>query len=227
MENILSSIRDSVEQETAKVAAGEVLALSVDDMLESDGIMEAEEELIDINAFADSGAEVAKPAESGGDVLGVDDVLPTVPSVAEAVAQADSGAGKTGGAEDEFDKLLAELGQDAPAVEPDVSDVEEPVMQAPVSTEQTQDGMVETVMVEEPAVVEPEFAAPAAVAAVTPAAAMVELPAIQGTGGLQVAFPADILAAALRPMVKDWVAQNLPAVVERLVREEIAKLGQE
>ena len=53
----------------------------------------------------------------------------------------------------------------------------------------------------------------------------VRLTALAGPQGLQVAFPVEVLAEALRPLVKDWVENHLPDIVERLVREELAKLA--
>jgi hypothetical protein len=133
-------------------------------------------------------------------------------------------------AEDEFDKLLAELGDDKPAVaEPvEVPVVEDIIQQADV------DVMAEPseLVVEEPVVVE-EVTSNASLPAVSAdvvvplSATRMVLPALEGVGGLQVAFPAEVLAAALRPMVKDWVQENLASIVERLVKEEIGKLTQE
>ena len=53
----------------------------------------------------------------------------------------------------------------------------------------------------------------------------VHLTAIAGAKGLQVGFPVEVLAEALRPLIKDWVESNLPDIVERLVKEELAKLA--
>jgi cell pole-organizing protein PopZ len=53
----------------------------------------------------------------------------------------------------------------------------------------------------------------------------VHLTAIAGAKGLQVGFPVEVLAEALRPLIKDWVDSNLPDIVERLVKEELAKLA--
>jgi len=50
------------------------------------------------------------------------------------------------------------------------------------------------------------------------------LNAMPSAKGLQLAFPVEVLAEALRPLVKDWVAHNLPDIVERLVREELSRL---
>lgn len=35
----------------------------------------------------------------------------------------------------------------------------------------------------------------------------------------------DLLVELLRPMLKDWLDQNLPAVVERVVEQEVKKLA--
>lgn len=53
----------------------------------------------------------------------------------------------------------------------------------------------------------------------------VHLTAMAGAKGLQVGFPVEVLAEALRPLIKDWVDSNLPDIVERLVKEELAKLA--
>lgn len=53
----------------------------------------------------------------------------------------------------------------------------------------------------------------------------IHLPTAPSADGLQVTFPVEVLAAALRPLVKNWVAANLPNVVERLVKEELEKLA--
>lgn len=263
MENILSSIRDSVEQETAKVGghanvADDVLTLSADDMLEvsddvtagSDAaaVAEPEDELIDINAFADSGEEksmAGSSAANGADVLGVDDALPGGAPAEEDVAAGDAPAAEApaeaAAGEDEFDKLLAELEQDAPAEEPAAAEpAPEPAAEAEPAGEDDmaaamaamEGGAPAEEDVEEPTA-DPVAEEPAAVEEVvadeivTAVSETVELAAVEGAGGLQVAFPAEVLAAALRPMVKDWVARNLPQIVEKLVREEIGKLGQD
>lgn len=52
----------------------------------------------------------------------------------------------------------------------------------------------------------------------------VNLPAQPTASGFQIAFPAEVLAEALRPLVQDWVAENLPGIVENLVQEELSRL---
>lgn len=53
----------------------------------------------------------------------------------------------------------------------------------------------------------------------------INLPASATAAGLQIAFPSEVLAEALRPLVKSWVEQNLPDIVERLVKEELERLA--
>jgi cell pole-organizing protein PopZ len=236
MEDILTSIRTSVEEETAKVAGGEgaaeeVLTLSDADILGEAGAVGGgapEDELIDIDAFANSGE--AKPAtgvEVGADPLGVNAPAPAAP-VEAAPAAAPAAPAPAGGtdevkaAEDEFDRLLAELETPpAPGAAPAAAPAPAPAV------------AVDEVVAEDPAPAPAPVPAPAAPAPVAPAPLPVssggrlELAAIQSVDGLQVAFPAEVLAAALRPLVKDWVAENLPAIVERLVKDEIAKISQE
>ena len=237
MEAILTSIRSGVEG--AANGGGDVVELAPDDIVEDaagtnghavdvpDG-----DELIDINAFAMGGEE--KPAENvtaGADLLGENDVLPEAAAAVEDVPAAAAPVvapvasvddSKKAAAEDEFDKLLAELGSEEKAAVPEPVVASDPTL-APVEPEPV---VEEVVPAEEAVAVEPIKAAPVEIAVPANGARMV-LPALEGVGGLQVAFPAEVLAAALRPMVKDWVAENLPAIVERLVKEEIGKLTQE
>lgn len=53
----------------------------------------------------------------------------------------------------------------------------------------------------------------------------VQLKAIPGMTGLQVGFPIEVLAEAIRPMIADWIEDNLPILVEKLVKEELSKLA--
>lgn len=53
----------------------------------------------------------------------------------------------------------------------------------------------------------------------------VALKAVPAATGLQVGFPVEVLAEALRPMIADWVEENLPSIVEKLVKEELSKLA--
>lgn len=235
MEDILTSIRTSVEEETAKATGGEqavgddVLALSEEDIT-GDAAGGADDELIDIDAFANSGeAKAASKVDTASDPLGVNaPAVAAPPPEAKAAEPAAPAAPAAGGpdevkaAEDDFDRLLAEL--ETPAGEAPAAPAPEAAPEAPAVEE-----VVAEVPVDPAPAPAPAAAAPAAVAAPAVAApsGRLELAAIETVDGLQVAFPAEVLAAALRPLVKDWVAENMPGVVERLVKEEIAKISQE
>ena len=112
---------------------------------------------------------------------------------------------------DEAGEVIAEEpaadGLESAAAEPEVAGepVPEGEVEAEAVAEEIQDEMVEAVADE---------------------AARYTLQTVETSDGVQVALPAEVLAMALRPMVKDWLEQNLPDVVERLVKDEITKLGQ-
>jgi uncharacterized protein len=242
MDDILSSIRSSVAEEGGKVGSGsadlidaaaaeqdaedDVLELSETDMVEGSGEAVVEEELIDLDAFGSSGE--AKAVASGQ--AGVSDELlqaEAAPAVTEA---------GVGDAADEFDRLLAEISQEqqqqvvaSKISKEDLMAEDTPLgAEEPMEAETVDDTLVAEDEVEmvaaEPAAAVSEGVDVAQVASA--AAARFEVGAIQGPEGMQVAFPAEILAMALRPMVQDWLAKNLPDVVERLVKEEISKLAQ-
>lgn len=113
--------------------------------------------------------------------------------------------------------IIAEGGQTA-TVEPEMIDL----------NAFAQTGEVKPVSSASPVAAAPEMTT--AAAAKTPVSqpvpeGQVRLTALAGPQGLQVAFPVEVLAEALRPLVKDWVENHLPDIVERLVREELAKLA--
>ncbi len=189
----------------APAAAEEEDVLELTEVVEADEAAnpvthQVEDDLVDINAFAETGAQ--EPAKE-------EDVT---------------------AARDEYS---AEGDMAQPAAEP-MAAAEEPVVD--VATEQPAEPA--EVAIEKPAVEEtPEPVAPTPIpapaaapapAAVseTPAAATepVYLNAMPSAKGLQLAFPVEVLAEALRPLVKDWVGQNLHDIVERLVREELSRL---
>ena len=239
MEDILTSIRTGVEEETAKVGSGsadlidaaaaqdgadeDVLDLSAEDMVAVAKDDDADE-LIDIAAFAESGE--AKTTETDVRIDLADDIPDSTAVEAEGEASAE-------GAADEFDRLLAEISQEqqqqvaaAEVTKQTLMDEEEPLGAEPVADE-----LIEDEEGEAPVEALEEIVVAEAVAAMAPAAPIVNgksftLGAVEGPEGVQVAFPAEVLAMALRPMVQDWLAKNLPGVVERLVKDEISKLTQ-
>lgn len=246
MEDILSSIRTTMAEETAKVGSGsadlidaaaeqdgaedDVLELSASDMVASPAASSDDiDELIDIAAFASSGEAKAVDAQTAAamaaDMLG--ESLPTeqvaeVPPVETPVAAAG------GEAADEFDRLLAEISQEqqqnvaaSEVTKQALMDEEDPLGSEDVAAEDVAAAEVPVGLAE--AV---EEAAVAQLAPVAAGAASFSLSSVQGPEGVQIAFPAEVLAMALRPMVQEWLSKNLPGVVEKLVKEEISKLTQ-
>lgn len=248
MEDILSSIRTGVKEETAKVGSGsadlidaaaaqdgeeDVLELSADDMVAGAQDEDEADELIDISAFAENGqaktVDSQTAADLAADILGETiEPAPIVEPVADVNIE---------GAADEFDRLLAEISQEqqqqvaaAHVTKQALMDEEEPL-----GTEAAAEDLIvedeADVAVEEAAEESLEDAVVAeSVAAFIPPVASggksIAVNAIEGADGVQLAFPAEVLAMALRPMVQDWLTKNLPSVVERLVKDEISKLTQ-
>lgn len=230
MEDILSSIRTTMAEEGAKVGSGsadlidaaaaqdgeeDVLELSEADMIAAPAKPEDEDEgLIDIAAFTSTGE--AKAVEDTAAVAV--DIADAQPAAAEVNVEE---------AADEFDRLLAEISQEQ----------QKQVVAAEVSKQALMDeedplgaeGEIEEAGVDEPVALEQAVEA-AAMAELTNtvagAAQGYSLGMVDGPNGVQVAFPAEVLAMALRPMVQEWLTKNLPGVVEKLVKEEISKLTQ-
>lgn len=256
MEEILSSIRTTLEDEAAKVGspsapaadAEDILDLSATDMVEP---LKPGEELFDINAFAMSGQQkVVAPTQVAGsaDPFGEGEEPPTEIVVSEAKPLSEIAKES---AEDDFDRLLAELGDAPPeeaavpevaAVDATPAAVEDVAMDAmSVSTDTVNEAAsaIEAAPeMAEAAVESVAVAVPAAIAPVAPVvtAPLPSIPAANGTyqlsavpmaGGLQVAFPVEVLAEVLRPLVKGWLESNLSGVVEKLVADEISKLTQQ
>ncbi len=246
MDDILSSIRSGVAEEGSKVGSGssdlidaaaaeneaedDVLELSETDMVEGSGAASEVEELIDLDAFGASGESKTVASNDMSNV--VDELLQSeVGAPAPAVPVA-----PLGDAADEFDRLLAEISQEQQqqVVASKISKEDLMAEESPLGVEEVAqaDPVDDTLGADEEVIAdEPEAASVVAenldVAQVaSAAAARFEVGAIQGPEGMQVAFPAEVLAMALRPMVQDWLAKNLPEVVERLVKEEISKLAQ-
>ncbi len=218
MEEILTSIRTTLAEETAKagtpaapaelveVSDEEVLALSEADVAPAgDGAAPAEE-IVDLAAFGQgemkmqSAADVPAPV----DVLGQGE--PEQPVAAPAVAPAPAAV------------PVAEPAAPAPSATP-----------ASVVTDDHLDKLIsEIAATPAPAPSAPEAASvPAPEAKPAPSAApeMMPLGLVNDVADLQVALPAEVLAAALRPLVQTWLEQNLAGVVERLVQAEISKLA--
>ncbi len=242
MDDILSSIRSGVAEEGGKVGTGsadlidaaaaeseaedDVLELSEMDMVAATDASVEGEELIDLEAFGASGEAKAM---ASAEVAGVAGELMQAETAAAAVEPSVADAA------DEFDRLLAEISQEQQqVVTPKVSKEDLLAEDAPLGADESaaEAGMggdasvvTEDVAVEASEIQEAAVSLDVAKVA-SAAASRFEVGAIQGPEGVQVAFPAEVLAMALRPMVQDWLAKNLPDVVEKLVKEEISKLAQ-
>jgi cell pole-organizing protein PopZ len=219
MEEILTSIRTTLAEETAKagtpaapaelveVSDEEVLALSEADVAPSGEVEAPAEEIVDLTAFGQGEMKMQSAADMPAptDVLGQGE--PEQPAAAPVVAP-------------------------VPAA---VAPVTEPAVPAPAPTPASAvtDDHLDKLISEISATPAPVLASPAA-APTAPVAApasssaapeMMPLGLVNDVADLQVALPAEVLAAALRPLVQTWLEQNLAGVVERLVQAEISKLA--
>ena len=197
MDEILSSIRDIVKEEAEK---GTDSAAAV--MAAPDGDKPAMQDPATEDAATEPAPSTAAVVEEEED----EDILELTEVVEDNTTRASAEAAEAAVDAD----AAAEVSEEQPAAEP--------VAEAEVEAEAAE---------EQPAVAEPEAApepAPAAAAATAAPEKRVHLNALPSAQGLQLAFPVEVLAEALRPLVRDWVSDNLPDIVERLVREELSKL---
>ena len=247
----LSNIEESSD-ETAPAeespAEADTEALSApqqneDDVLELTDVVEqgdktAGDDMIDVNKFAESG-EIAEASK--------EDVAASRKSYGASADDADD-------MDVDIDGIMSELENEGeiPSAENNLpseddaasfiaqNNVDEDEAQATTQPQGEDDDMLastddaeqsEQSSAEAPA--EPQEQAAPATAAATEAVAKaaaeevakkVFLPTTPSAKGLQVSFPAEVLAEALRPLVTDWINQNLGDIVERLVKEEISKL---
>ena len=253
VDEIMAQIKNNIDADgttdtkATETAQEQAAPESADDVLELTADAETpQEDVVDIDAFAQSGntqtagAEQVATARDGYtdddadadvDEIDVDALLAEVSAEEEAPAVA---------TEQEAAAVMAETpAEEAVATEADEGEVDidalmaeqqaveetpaEPA-QEEISEEQPEEPAAEDDLTE--AVEKAMAPKQKAAAEKAPATAngVQALPAIPSAKGLQVGFPVEVLAEALRPLVQDWVAQNLPDIVERLVREEIQKL---
>ncbi len=205
IDDILTSIRESVAQESTKVGQG------TNDLPDSD----PDDDILELTAAemaAPTPEQAATPAaaasEDTADVLGI----PALPPSEAA---------------DEFDRLLAEIGQEkqqrAAVIEAQkealLADIE------PLGAESAQPEATPPAPADFQSATDLASPLPStAPGSFNPAGATV-VNTLETAAGMQLVLPAEVLAVALRPMVQGWLDANLPAVVERLVQAEIAKLN--
>lgn len=226
LDDIMSSIRTSVEAESAKPVEGsaDLIEQAAAEAAVAEAATDADDDVLELTA-ADMTTAPAPEA---------------VPAVAPAANVADVlGVPSTDDAADEFDKLLAEISAEKQTRAAEVAAVKEALL-ADIEPLGEVPAAQEPVAAEPAPTVEPEPTPAAPVAEVPAAAPAVALPSqepsgpttthamgmVEGAdGSMQLTLPPEVLAMALRPMVQSWLNANLSGVVERLVREEIAKLN--
>ena len=252
IEDTLSSIKTIVEkvengeEPTSDVDIDSILDLTETEMVSNNA--ESSEELIDIKSFdengdlkqADEKTKVIAQAQQGDDAAidaisqslksdgdeSVDDILNNLNQTAEANQEV--------AAEPEVnvDDIMAQVEVSQGATE-DLNEKAEMLENASKEYDAKDfEGSQETI---EEDITEQVDATPAQIAdamkqvagdaIMKQATQKVALKAVPGASGLQVGFPVEVLAEALRPMVSDWVEANLASIVEKLVKEELTKLA--
>ncbi|MEC8066884.1 MAG: DUF2497 domain-containing protein [Pseudomonadota bacterium] len=230
----LSNIEESSDEATpAEESSSEDDVLELTDVVEQ-GDKAAGDDMIDVNKFAESGeiTEASKEdvaasrksygasaddaddmdvdidgimseLESEGEIPSAENNLPSEDDAASFIAQNNVD-------EDEAQATIQPQGEadDMLASSDDAEQSEQPAAEAPAEPQEQAAPATEAV----------------AKAAAEEVAKKVFLPTTPSAKGLQVSFPAEVLAEALRPLVTDWINQNLGDIVERLVKEEISKL---
>lgn len=223
IDDIMSSIRDSVAAEGPKVGTNA-------DLLEAAAVADADPE--------------SSPDASDDDVLELTPAELTAPAAQPEVAKAAppvdvqdilgvATLAPEDSAADEFDKLLAEIGQEKQQRAAAVEAQKEALLAEIEPLGSPEPEPVTTVAPAEALNAEAFNPAPPAAAAIETAPATPVVPTsthtvgtIETASGMQLVLPTEVLAVALRPMVQGWLEANLPKVVEQLVQAEIAKLNQ-
>lgn len=229
MAGLLSETDDTTETVAEVPSTDEP---SSDDVLELTDVVEKgdasnEDDLIDVNKFASSGeisqaeaSDVAASRESYGAENGGDDEIDVDLDgiMNELNEEGEIPSADDLPSEDEAASFIAENNVEE-SEKTDDTDVSDMMSSSDDEIQETVEEPAATVAPATPAVSEQ-----VAQAAAEEVARKVFLPTTPSAKGLQVSFPAEVLAEALRPLVTDWINQNLGDIVERLVKEEISKL---
>ncbi|MBI1308711.1 MAG: DUF2497 domain-containing protein [Proteobacteria bacterium] len=253
MEDIISSIRTTLAEETAKVGGGskdlidaaaeqdDVLELTSEEMVEVPASVPAkaeeagEDDLVDIAAFASSGeakvADAQKVNAAQEDLLGENPPAPTEaapapePKVEVAAPQEEP---KPQAPTAEAAPQPAEK-KEAPAQGGESADEFDKLL-AQIS--QDQEKTLAAAEEQKKALLEDDDVEQVVEASAAPVelkptnGAAVSAQMMDSVEGMKVALPAEILAMALRPLVQEWLQEHLADVVNGLVKEEITKLSQ-
>lgn len=230
---------EAVEPVDEEKPADEALTkdISNDDILDLTEVVDdvAAEDLVDVDKFASNGevapanAESVKEArdnyeesddidvdslmnelEESGDLPDENEELPSEEDATNMMVDSEENITEesTAAAEVENDESINVEEAPETKIEPKMTEPEVTETEAEAETERT------------------EATAPikAVDHAVNEIAQKVFLPTTPSAKGLQVSFPSEVLAEALRPLVTGWIEENLADIVERLVKEELSKL---
>lgn len=214
MEEILASIRRIISDEPGSAPE----AAPADKPEEQ--VMRIEPDAVDAGSFEAVMADVAKDEPSTLEAVAPDTYHPGPLDALQP--EAPDGAGNID--EDIFD-LTADMRVDAPAPVVSTPVEEDPFMAASTTPEPAStlasmaaeltgdDGRIMSVTTE------------AAAAAALAGLASAGVPKIQSSSGFEGVTVETIVRELLRPMLREWMDNNLPTLVERLVEAEIERLS--
>ena len=250
MDDILSSIKETVEGEVAKSDTAEennvteknkkeLNSQDIDDILDLTDIVNNDDEaLVDVEAFSQNGeskkasVEKADQAEKNYDISEKGEALSPqserddfdvdidalMAEVSEESAESEQSVQEV--LDDDIDQQKQPLTDDVDENASDENlDIDAAIAAQVAAKEAATTGEGEASLdvkdseMSEKSTLPPE------------GAKRIALRTVPGPTGLQVGFPAEILAEALRPLVTDWLEENLADIVERLVKEELSKLA--
>lgn len=258
IEDILSSIRETVEEESTKdgddldpeALAEQMLAEQADDEEDETPAPDTNspDDDIDESLMSATGIEASSSKDDfamNDDDVDVDALLAEAAEEAEDGSESEATEAVSSAEEDDVLDLVDEVESDSTSSDDDFVDVEHFEETGETKAAKKSEVSDAQKSYDEPAEEEDVDAAlsdmgveeitdEAVLAAFKGAAGgsaggqadYVHLNALPGANGLQVGFPMEVLAEALRPLVKGWIQNNLPDIVERLVKEELEKLAE-
>jgi len=213
MEDILHSIRDIIASEG-----------SAEDTAEGptpeENLPEEDEDVLELTEMVE--IEEAPPAESGDVLDDIDNILGTPTEEPAAIEVAEETPAE--------EPAVEEIAEELPAEEPAVEEIaEELPAEEPAAIE-----VAEETLAEEPAAVVESDIKPASLisegSAAEATASMKSLvqsiphPVIDSPAFRSGATVEDLVVESMKPMLAEWLNENLPTLVEEIVAREIRKL---
>lgn len=214
MEEILASIRRIISDEPGSAPE----AAPADKPEEQ--VMRIEPDAVDAGSFEAVMADVAKDEPSTLEAVAPDTYQPGPLDAPQP--EASDGAGNID--EDIFD-LTADMRVDAPAPVVSTPVEEDPFMAASTAPEpaSTLASMAAELTGDDGRIM--SLTTEAAAAAALAGLASAGVPKIQSSSGFEGVTVETIVRELLRPMLREWMDNNLPTLVERLVEAEIERLS--